>query len=74
MDGCPELSASLNYITIFQLGKAMKRLTCCLSKTTFNILYNSVAGLFNLMENFDTHVLFFKTGHFTIKYEPQIIQ
>jgi hypothetical protein len=37
-DGCPEISASLNYITIFQLGKAMKRLTCCLSKSKYQNL------------------------------------
>jgi len=38
MDGCPELSASLNYINTFQLGKAIKCLTCCLSKRKFQHL------------------------------------
>jgi len=36
MDECPELSPSFNYITTFQLGKAMKCLTCCLSKSKFH--------------------------------------
>jgi hypothetical protein len=38
IDGCPKLSASFNYITTFQLWKAMKCLICCLSKSKFHHL------------------------------------